>query len=313
MKRPSFVGLVVSLVISSTGCLQEAADVGSAPAGGTPSVAVETVDDKDASAQRCEPPTMFSGEVFDVEELDSADCDDPDPVDEPEASAATVLTMIALDAERFHAVLATTYPGYDVAKGDALRAQLIADGGVDAFLATAMRTRLGSAYPAWVDQLTPTSDTSQVLEKVGHLLEKRLNRGVDAPGDEGAIFAMAIGLELEGLDSALAQQVLDLKSVFDTYSETAVTSNLFGWVRRAWRWTTARLRDGWRFVRRQIGRIDWACVANTVGVSAACAGCVASVVAAPETAGGTLTAAQALCGAGCVAGVVRIVDSGLCQ
>jgi hypothetical protein len=314
MKRLLVFSVALSLFVSSTGCLDEVAETAAAAPEVAPEAATGSSDLlKDVDSLHCEPPTMFAGEVFDVEAFDDPNCDEPDSVEEEEASAGAILTLLAYDSVRFHAVLATAYPGYDLAKGEAFRLQLTAPDGVDTYLAQAMRTRLGTAYPSWVDTLTPTSDASQVLEKVGHLLEKRLNRGVDAPGDEGAIFAIAIGLELQGYESALASQVLALKTFNDVYSETAVTSDLFGWVRRAWRWTTARLRDGWRFVRRQIGRIDWACVGNTVGVSAACAGCVASVVAAPETGGGTLTAAQYLCGAGCVAGVIRIVDSGLCQ
>jgi hypothetical protein len=315
MKRLLVLSVALSLFVSSTGCLEEVAETDTAATDVAPEVATGSSNIlKDVDSLRCEPPTEFAGEVFDVEAFDDPNCDEPGPVEEEEeASAGAILTLLAFDSARFHAVLATTYPGYDVAKGEAFRLQLTAPDGVDNYLELAMRTRLGTAYPSWVDTLTPTSDASQVLEKVGHLLEKRLNRGVDAPGDEGAIFAIAIGLELQGYESALASQVLALKTFNDVYSETAVTSDLFGWVRRAWRWTTARLRDGWRFVRRQIGRIDWACVGHTLGVSAACAGCVASVALAPESGGTTLTAAQALCGAGCVAGVIRIVDAGLCQ
>jgi hypothetical protein len=143
-------------------------------------------------------------------------------------------------------------------------------------------------------------------------VEKRLVGG-DAPGDEGAIFSIAIGLELEGYESATSFQVLSLKDVPDTYGETTSSADLFGWARRAWRWVRGNLEDGWRFVKRQWNRIDWECLGATAAIGATCAGCVASVVLAPESGGTSLTAAKWLCGAGCVGAAIDAVASGKCQ
>lgn len=294
MKRMGVVGSL--LVLLASGCLgMEDPSSGQQPTDGVAreGTARSMTGGGDDGALICE--SVLAG--YGCGEGDGEVVDDGE---EAQASAAEILRFAVADPIAFHAALETAFPGYSYTTGEGLRTYLLGDGAVEEMIAWSVQGR----------GLSANSEAGRVLDAVGHRLEKSLV-GQDAPGDEGAIFAIAIGLELQGIDSSLDTQIQDLKDQSDDYSETTV--DLFGWVRRSYRWVRSQLSDAYSLARRSLSRIDWSCVAQTAGVGITCVGCVAAAAASPETAGGTVPLAQQLCGAGCVSGALSVIASGSCR
>ncbi len=306
MKRMGVRGVGLAIITAMLGCLSPSRDPQMTERQAESAVAATDTGETAAAPSQGDDAPPSSGDV------PSSPCGDGVCDDDISATSSEVLSLLASNPEQFAAVMATTFPGYDHDAAERLRQQFLTTELVNATVTSAMADAAQHGR-----RLREESQTSRELEAVGYFIAPSLLNDQQAPPDapflssrRGLVFGAAVLDEVQGLASAQNALIANLKTSRSGDHYLLVAGQWgFGWITDAYKWVKRQLSDGWKWTRSHVRNLRWGCIAASAGVVGACSACVATAIAAPETAGGSLALAQHACGVGCVSAVIAAAQS----